>query len=674
MRVNRVRIYPVRMLGAAALVLGVAAQAHVAGVGPVALAGPAGLHVQGNRLVGASGATVQLHGVDRSGTEYACLSGPNFADGPTDAASVQAMAAWHVNAVRVPLNEDCWLGINGAAIGGSAYQQDIANWVQTLTQNGMYVILDLHWSAPGGTKADRQVAMPDADHAPAFWSGVANAFKGNQDVLFDLFNEPFPDNKGITDTAFRCVRDGGSACPGLTYQAAGLQTLLNAVRATGAQNVVMQAGVNYASALGLPGAGTPQWLTYKLNDPLNNLAASWHAYNYSACSSLSCWIGSIAAVAAQVPVIVGETGDTDCTSSYIGVLPSWLDQHGIGYLAWNWGADFGCQSLVTAYSGAPRQPYGQTYWQHLVGLSTQAAPGSGSFMPAAGTPVASPTSTSTPAPSAPSTIVPAPSATASSTPGASATSSSTPAASATPIGTKVAAGAVSVTSPLQLSAASVGPGGTLTGTATLTNNGSGAVNLSNAVIAIRAPGGTNSGGPYYLLGQTGPVSLGAGQSLQLQQSRTFSTGDPTGAWYGYVTYQTTDGVWHDSPVNVSFSMDPSAAIAFSSPVQLSAQSVALGGTLTGVATLRNTGGSPITLRDIVIAGRPPNGTNKGGPFLDFGGTESVTLSPGQSLQVQKARTFTASDPTGAWYSYVTYETTDGVWHDSPVSANFSVTR
>ncbi|HVA90589.1 MAG TPA: cellulase family glycosylhydrolase, partial [Chloroflexota bacterium] len=118
-----------------------------------------GLHVQGNRLVNASNQPVTLRGANRSGTEYSCLGGPNFADGPTDAASVQAMASWGLNTVRVPLNEDCWLGINGVAVGGAIYQQDIKSWVDTLTQNGMYVILDLHWSAPGGARAVGQQPM-----------------------------------------------------------------------------------------------------------------------------------------------------------------------------------------------------------------------------------------------------------------------------------------------------------------------------------------------------------------------------------------------------------------------------------------------------------------------------------------------------------------------------------
>ena len=35
--------------------------------------------------------------------------------------------------------------------------------------------------------------MPDAQYAPTFWTGVANAFKGNNAVVFDLFNEPYPE-------------------------------------------------------------------------------------------------------------------------------------------------------------------------------------------------------------------------------------------------------------------------------------------------------------------------------------------------------------------------------------------------------------------------------------------------------------------------------------------------
>jgi hypothetical protein len=77
-----------------------------------------GLHVVGNHLANANGATVVLHGVDRSGTEYACTkatgSGGAFTDGPTGSAEFSPMPSWKINSVFIGLNEDCWLGINGA--------------------------------------------------------------------------------------------------------------------------------------------------------------------------------------------------------------------------------------------------------------------------------------------------------------------------------------------------------------------------------------------------------------------------------------------------------------------------------------------------------------------------------------------------------------------------------
>ena len=82
-------------------------------VGAAPAAAKPWIGVQGNHLVDRSGKTVRLLGVNRSGTEYACPQGWGFFDGPSDTASIRAMKSWHINAVRVPLNEACWLGING---------------------------------------------------------------------------------------------------------------------------------------------------------------------------------------------------------------------------------------------------------------------------------------------------------------------------------------------------------------------------------------------------------------------------------------------------------------------------------------------------------------------------------------------------------------------------------
>ena len=77
--------------------------------GAAAPAAPAP-RVVGNALVDADGRPLRLLGVDRAGTEYACIQGWGIFDGPTDAAAIAAIRSWGANAVRVPLNEDCWLG------------------------------------------------------------------------------------------------------------------------------------------------------------------------------------------------------------------------------------------------------------------------------------------------------------------------------------------------------------------------------------------------------------------------------------------------------------------------------------------------------------------------------------------------------------------------------------
>ena len=71
-----------------------------------------GISVSGNKLVGGYGNTIHLHGINRSGTEYLAFKVGNF-DGPNDAQSIAAMTTWNVNVVRIPLNEDCWLNVNG---------------------------------------------------------------------------------------------------------------------------------------------------------------------------------------------------------------------------------------------------------------------------------------------------------------------------------------------------------------------------------------------------------------------------------------------------------------------------------------------------------------------------------------------------------------------------------
>ena len=59
------------------------------------------------------------------------------------------MATWGINAIRLPMNEDCWLGVNGAnpKTSGAIYQSTFVTFVEQLLAAGFVVVLDLHWTS-----------------------------------------------------------------------------------------------------------------------------------------------------------------------------------------------------------------------------------------------------------------------------------------------------------------------------------------------------------------------------------------------------------------------------------------------------------------------------------------------------------------------------------------------
>ena len=309
--------------------------------------------VRGNRLVSAQGDTLRLVGVNRSGSQYMCVLDRGIFDGPTDAASIAAMKAWQINAVRLPLNEDCWLGINGVnpAYSGVAYRAAIEAYVAQLNAAGLYVILDVHWNAPGNEQADGQQDMLDASHGYALWRSIATAFKAYPAVLFDLYSEPH----GLGGTAAEQWRCWAQGCG----EYAGMSGLVATVRSTGARNVILVAGLGWA-------ADDSEWLQHEPRDPLHQLAATFHVYDgHTLCTTESCWNQTLRPIAARVPLVAGEFGEMQCGDpASIAWLNRWMSyatNNGFSMLAWTWNAKPGeCPPealLITSYAGSPT-PYG----------------------------------------------------------------------------------------------------------------------------------------------------------------------------------------------------------------------------------------------------------------------------------------------------------------------------
>src|SRR5262249_18364806 len=111
---------------------------------------------------------------------------------------------------------------------------------------GLVVILDLHWSDAGNPLSTSvgQKCMADQDSI-AFWRSAAATFGTDPSVMFGLYNEPH-------GAPWSIWRDGGTfmCTEGTTFQAAGMQQMVDAVRTAGASNVVIAGGNSWGYDLG----------------------------------------------------------------------------------------------------------------------------------------------------------------------------------------------------------------------------------------------------------------------------------------------------------------------------------------------------------------------------------------------------------------------------------------
>lgn len=338
------------VLAAALIVIAVApllwpapARAQQAGLASLTPAAPV-VAVEGADLVDRrTGEPVQLVGANWPGFEYACIQGWGLNEGGATDAAVAAMVDWGFTAVRVPLNQQCWFDDRPEVAFGSGeqYRTAVRAWVERLTDAGLVVILDLHWSAPAPALADGLRPMPDAD-SPRFWAAVATEYRKHQGVLLDLFNEPHsrydPEAERYAfELDWACWANGGCAPPvendltlplsTETYAAIGMADLVAAVRATGANQPLLLSGIDYANDL-------RGWLDAAPDD--DQLVASLHAYPGNRCADEACWNAEIAPLAERVPVVMAEFGQSDGGDDHLRRAFTWADEHLSGALAWAW--------------------------------------------------------------------------------------------------------------------------------------------------------------------------------------------------------------------------------------------------------------------------------------------------------------------------------------------------
>lgn len=406
---RRRRLVAVGQALAAGFVLPLVACAAV-GAGAPADGPTLAARVAGGQLVDASGRPLQLRGVNISGLESVAIQGWSAAN-PWGGAPPQldAIRRWKANAIRLPLNEASWLGLttykaDGTAVRadpGGNYRATVRKAAARATAAGLYVVLDLHWSAPDLRLPGHaspvplapmgQAPMADADHSVDFWASVAAAFKDDPGVLFDLFNEPYIDSYGAApgQDPWSVLLQGGSGnrFPNNTeggknfdlwqsWKIAGFQSLIDAVRGTGATNVVLVSCLGYAK-------DPSGWLAHVPHDPVRQLALSVHLYpKYGATYGTAAytqpdhapqvWAQMVAVQRAGYPVIIGEAGDRNAAGTpdapFMRTVTAWVDAHQAGLFAWTWNAwQNGDNILIRDAGGTPTDGEGVAYRRWLLG-------------------------------------------------------------------------------------------------------------------------------------------------------------------------------------------------------------------------------------------------------------------------------------------------------------------
>ena len=326
--------------------------------------------IKGNLILAADGKPYLFHGIGRDGLEYSCTG-----DGHFDAQELSYMGSgtngsgityWGANTVRLPLSEGIWLkGQSSHACSASRYQALIKQTVDALTALKLNVILDLQWTDAGGQslQGGGPWAMPDADSI-TFWQQVAGMYSSYSNVLFELFNEPRPlswpcwlSACTITDVGYsddcRCVET-------LTFASVGMQAVVNAVRNTGAANLVLVAGMDWGFNLSLIG-------TYHITG--SNVLYDTHPYPYAEKLPPS-WDAAFGNISKTYPVMSAESGEYDCGTGYMSRLLSYFDAHHMGWLAWAWvaqGSPCGYPRLIQDYRGTPVPGMGQLVYTRLRG-------------------------------------------------------------------------------------------------------------------------------------------------------------------------------------------------------------------------------------------------------------------------------------------------------------------
>jgi hypothetical protein len=301
----------------------------------------------GNKVLLSSGQTFIPDGI----SIYGGLEARNYNKHTANIyAQIKAAATyWHANTIRLQVAEsNMFANLNPGEAYNSNFLSAINQEVKYAHSFGMSVVIN------DQTEFTNNTPNPTAETAK-FWNVIASRYKNSPYVIFDIFNEPrltssYGVNRFATDLPLNKVVDikilshrprlspmspaaiwsiwrNGGTLFGSSY--IGMQSLVDQIRASGANNIVWVEG-SYGARRLPPGRYLLQGsnIVYSIHHPDLNRPSSWN---------------SIASLASIRPVVEGEWAQyqstwAECYTRAFTNAPKYINflrQHQIGIIAWS---------------------------------------------------------------------------------------------------------------------------------------------------------------------------------------------------------------------------------------------------------------------------------------------------------------------------------------------------
>lgn len=246
------------------------------------------LKVVGNQVMTIDGKPVWLQGL--------AVDSMQWSQGENTLWSIRvALDDWKANVIRLPLLDTFWYGKGkGQPEGGEVeYRDTVDKAIKLAASRGAWIVLDLHGF---GAPTDAHVT---------FWKEVGERYKNNPAVLYELFNEAhsltwevWRNGGSLEDLKHHDVNPTENTIKTEAKTTPGMQALVKAVRDTGAKNIIVAGGLDWAYDLwGIVNG-------YALDDlGGNGIIYVSHIYPWK-----NDWQGKVLIAADKHPIIITEIG------------------------------------------------------------------------------------------------------------------------------------------------------------------------------------------------------------------------------------------------------------------------------------------------------------------------------------------------------------------------------